>query len=62
MTTYWRLRYTIDVLWVLLKCRLFGHDWDYHAMTNLEGSLAYFRFCMRCERAEELEGYNHERN
>jgi len=58
----WRPSYSPQVLWIMFLCFVRGHDWDYHAMTNLDGSLAYFRFCMRCERAEELEGCNHERN
>jgi hypothetical protein len=35
-------------------CRWRGHDWDYFDMTNLDGTPADFRCCLRCERSEDI--------
>lgn len=46
----WQLR--------IILCRLGMHDWDYFSLTNLDGSPAHFRCCMRCEKSETLEVSN----
>lgn len=35
-----------------LICRIFGHDWHYGKLTNLDGTPHHFRSCMRCEASE----------
>lgn len=46
--------YRIRDLWRSLVCRVAGHDWDSFSLTNLDGTPAHFRCCLRCERTETL--------
>mgnify|MGYP007069031955 CR=1 FL=1 len=50
----WRPSYSPRVLWIMFVCLVRGHDWDYFTLTNLDGTPAHFRCCLRCERSEEL--------
>lgn len=47
---YWPVRSLCN----RLICRWRGHDWDYFGMTNLDGTPADFRCCLRCERSEDI--------
>ena len=50
--TDWRPSYSPGALWVSFLCRVSGHDWHYFTMTNLDGTPAHFRCCLRCEWTE----------
>jgi hypothetical protein len=40
--------------WRRLVCRVRGHEWDYFGMTNLDGTPADLRCCLRCELSEDI--------
>jgi len=54
----WRPSYSPQVLWIMFLCFVRGHDWDYFTLTNLDGTPAHFRCCLRCELSQELMEVN----
>jgi hypothetical protein len=49
-----RMYWTMRAIWNEFLCFLIGHDWDYFSLTNLDGTPAHFRCCLRCELSQEL--------